>query len=263
MRTLSILFCYGRNDGHAAVATFTAQPPKKATSQHRRIDPIRFCAPVLARDGHTGGMDHLRINAAIPQPTGQPKAIAPGLICDGNPGDLLPSLDGFVTPAIQQPQQHLWIRSNFLQRFAIDARNHPGDQPTRQAHFNCGYDRVILNEGGEARFAIVVALLHRGAPVNLPIDRSDELRCFAACPIASYIRSGSSPHQGPSCNSEGGKGGSKTDGIHLDGGVFQPCSFTITHPPWNRYVPLLAPQGLAQRLEVFSLAPVGTIPVST
>jgi hypothetical protein len=41
--------------------------------------------------------------------------------------------------------------------------------------FNYGYDRVILNEGGEARFAVVVALLHKGAPVNLAIDRSDEL----------------------------------------------------------------------------------------
>ena len=66
------------------------------------------------------------------------------------------------------------------------------------------------------------------------------------------------PHQGPSCNSEGGKGGSKTDGIHLDGGVFQPCSFTITHPPWNRYVPFLDSLRLAYRLEAFSLAPVGT-----
>src|SRR6516165_8054547 len=40
----------------------------------------------------------------------------------------------------------------------------------------------------EARFAVVVALLHKGAPVNLAIDRSDELSCFAACPIASYLR---------------------------------------------------------------------------
>jgi hypothetical protein len=51
--------------------------------------------------------------------------------------------------------------------------------------FNYGYDRVIFNEGGEARFAVVVALLHKGAPVNLAIDRSDELSCFVACAIAS------------------------------------------------------------------------------
>src|SRR6516164_7244797 len=133
-------------------------------------------------------MDHVGINAAIPQPTGQPKAVAPGLIGDGNSDDLLPGLDGFVAPAIQKPQQHLWIGSNFLQRFAIDARNHRGNEPAAKTHFNYRYDRVILNEGGEARFAIVVVLLHKGAPVNLPIDRSDELRCFAACPIASYIR---------------------------------------------------------------------------
>src|SRR5215471_10879650 len=76
------------------------------------------------------------INAAILQPTGQPKAIAPGLIGDGNSSDLLPGPDGFVAPAIQKPQQHLWIRSNFLQRFAIDAGEQPGNQPTCQAHFN-------------------------------------------------------------------------------------------------------------------------------
>jgi hypothetical protein len=32
MRALGIFFGYGENDGHAAVATFTAQPTEKATS---------------------------------------------------------------------------------------------------------------------------------------------------------------------------------------------------------------------------------------
>jgi hypothetical protein len=54
-------------------------------------------------------MDHIGIDAAIPQPTGQPKAIAPRLIGDGNSADLLPGLDGFVAPAIQEPQQQIWI----------------------------------------------------------------------------------------------------------------------------------------------------------
>src|SRR5215467_5606484 len=80
-------------------------------------------------------MDHMGIDAANSQPTRQPKAIAPGLICDGNPCDLLPGLDGFVAPAIQKPQQHLWVRSDLLEWFAIDARNHAGNEPVRQAHF--------------------------------------------------------------------------------------------------------------------------------
>jgi hypothetical protein len=58
----------------------------------------------------------------------------------------------------------------------------------------------------------------------------------------------------------GRKGGSKEDGTHLGDGVFQPCSFTVTHPPWNRS--FLGSLRLAYRLEAFSLAPVGTTPVS-
>jgi hypothetical protein len=38
-------------------------------------------------------MNHVGINAAIAQPTGQPKAVAPGLVRDGNSGDFLPGLD--------------------------------------------------------------------------------------------------------------------------------------------------------------------------
>src|SRR6516225_7991205 len=91
---------------------------------------------MFPRYSHTSGVDDVGIDAAISQPAGQPKAIAPGLIGDGNSGDLLPGLDGFVAPAMQKPQQHFWIRSNFLQRFSIDAGEQPGDQPTRQAHFN-------------------------------------------------------------------------------------------------------------------------------
>jgi hypothetical protein len=37
-------------------------------------------------------------------------------------------------------------QSNFLQWFAIDARNHPGNEPAPETHFNYRYDRLILNE---------------------------------------------------------------------------------------------------------------------
>src|SRR5258707_5957359 len=76
-------------------------------------------------------MDHVGINAASPQPTGQPKTIPSGLIRDRNPRDLLPRLDGLVTPTIQKLQQLFRIRRNLLQRFAIDARDHAGDEPYR------------------------------------------------------------------------------------------------------------------------------------
>ena len=42
--------------------------------------------------------------------------------------------------------------------------------------FNHRYDRVVLNEGGETRFAIVVvALLHKGAPINWPLIEATNL----------------------------------------------------------------------------------------
>src|SRR5260370_8348207 len=109
-------------------------------------------------------MDHVGINAASPQPTGQPKTIPSGLIRDRNPRDLLPRLDGLVTPTIQKLQQLLWIRRNLLQRFAIDARDHAGDEPARESHFYDDYERAILHKGGAADFAVVVGFLHMKLP---------------------------------------------------------------------------------------------------
>src|ERR1700730_15160266 len=48
IRASAILLGDGRDDGHAAVATLTAQPAKKTTLQHCRINPIRFSSPVFA-----------------------------------------------------------------------------------------------------------------------------------------------------------------------------------------------------------------------
>src|SRR5258707_2315433 len=91
-------------------------------------------------------MDHVGINAASQQPTGQPKTIPSGLIRDRNPRDLLPRLDGLVTPTIQKLQQLFWIRRNLLQRFAIDARDHAGDEPARESHFYDDYESAILHK---------------------------------------------------------------------------------------------------------------------
>src|ERR1700757_3454986 len=106
-------------------------------------------------------MDDVSINAAIAQPTGQPKAISSGLISDCNSTNLPTGSYGFVPPTIEQLQQPFRIRINFLQRFAADARDQAGDQPTRQTHFDNDYERSILLEGGEAHFTVVVGFLHR------------------------------------------------------------------------------------------------------
>ena len=94
---------------------------------------------------------------------------AKALSLGGNSGDLHPSLDAFVAPAIQKTPQHLRISSNFLQGFTIDARNHPADEPASKTHFNYRYERLILNKGSGSsanrsrfsltRFAIVVVAL--------------------------------------------------------------------------------------------------------
>src|ERR1700730_9459352 len=123
-------------------------------------------------------MDHVGIDPACPKPTGEPKTIPPGLIRDRNPGDLLPGLGGFVFPAVQKLQQHLWIGINFLPGFALDTRDHAGDQPAGQTHFYNHGQCAILNEGGEACFAIVVGLLHNGSSVN-DVDRSDDLTALS------------------------------------------------------------------------------------
>src|SRR5260221_14021892 len=105
-------------------------------------------------------MDHVGINAASPQPTGQPKTIPSGLIRDRNPRDLLPRLDGLVTPTIQKLPQLFRIRRNLLQPFAIAARDHAADEPARESHFYDDYESAILHKRGAADFAVLVGLIH-------------------------------------------------------------------------------------------------------
>src|SRR5271169_5850481 len=105
-------------------------------------------------------MDHVGINAATPQPTGQPKTIPSGLIRDSNPGDLLTSLDGLVPPTKQKLQQLFRLGINLLQRFAAHARDHAGHQPTCETHFDNDYECAILHESGAADFTVVVGSLH-------------------------------------------------------------------------------------------------------
>src|SRR5258708_14388624 len=110
---------------------------------------------------HTGGVNDVSIYSASPQPTRQPETISSGLVGDCNPSNLLTGRNCFVTPAIESPQQLFRIGINFLQRFATDARDHAGDEPTLETHFNYGYENGILSKGGWGCFSIVVVFLHR------------------------------------------------------------------------------------------------------
>src|SRR6516165_11712801 len=63
-------------------------------------------------------------------------------------------------------------------RFAIDTGDRARDQPAGQTHFYNHGQCVILNEGGEACFAIVVGLQHNGAP-SIGVDRSDDFTALS------------------------------------------------------------------------------------
>src|SRR3984893_395480 len=68
--------------------------------------------------------------------------------------------------------------ANFLARIAIYTRDHASEQPTRETHFYHRGECAILNEGGQACFAIVVGLVHKGAP-SMGVDRSDDLTALS------------------------------------------------------------------------------------
>jgi hypothetical protein len=75
----------------------------------------------------------------------------------------------------------------------------------------------------------------RHAPSCLPFSNDlskAEPQRYATLAASTYIRSESSPYQGPSCIVARAKGGSKEDGTHLHHGFFQPFIRTVTHPPW-------------------------------
>ena len=112
------------------------------------------------------GVDHMRLDAARPQPPRQPEAVAAGLeghrdadrSC-GRPSPPPRASDAAATAASPRSA------SSFFGRMALDPRNDPGDQPARLAHLNDGDQRAILIQSGE-RSAQVIRLRH-GAPPSV------------------------------------------------------------------------------------------------
>src|ERR1017187_9156840 len=112
MRTLGIFLLHSRDNRHGAVTSLAAQPAEEPSHQHRRIQPICFGSPVLARYRHAGCMDHMGINATFPQPSRQPETIAPALVCDGDPRDVPSGLNRLIpriAVAYESGRDSFWL----------------------------------------------------------------------------------------------------------------------------------------------------------
>ena len=118
-----VLLLKGRDRDHAAMVALAAQPAEKGPLQQLGIEPIGLRPAMLARHGDTVAVDHLGFDAARPQPTRQPEAVAAGLEGDRNPADCAPGLRRLVPPAMQQPKQRRLASGQLFQRLAFDPGN--------------------------------------------------------------------------------------------------------------------------------------------
>jgi hypothetical protein len=103
------------------MAALTAQPAQKGAFQQIDIQPVGLRPPMLARHLHAGGMDDIGLDAARLQPAGEPEAVPPGFVGNRDPVNRPTALNCFVPSALQQAQQRLGIRHEFLQRVPLDA----------------------------------------------------------------------------------------------------------------------------------------------
>ena len=159
-RALGVLLLEGRDRGHAAVARLAAQPAQEGALEQLGVEPVGLGPPVLARDGDARRVDDVGLDAARPQPAGEPEAVAPGLEGDREAGDRAPGPGRLVPPALQQrgaaPPRPA---SSFFSGWRPIPGTMPGDEPARPAQLDHGDERAVLLEGGEGP-AQVIALRH-------------------------------------------------------------------------------------------------------
>src|SRR5512144_543558 len=98
-RALGVLVLDTRHDRHGAMPRLTTQPTEEYTHEQRRIQAIGLGAAAVTRHRDTASVDHVRLDAARPQPARQPEAVAPGLISHHDAGDRSAGLGRLLAPA--------------------------------------------------------------------------------------------------------------------------------------------------------------------
>src|SRR5256714_10607397 len=160
VRPLGVLFGNRRYARHAAMAPFSTQPPQEPPLQQLGVEPVGFRSAMFPRYRDTRGMDHVRLDTTRRKPARQPEAVAAGFEGNRDPRDRAAGPDRLILPAMQQAKQPFWARLQLLARLTLNTGKHAGNQPTRVAHLDDGYDRAILVQGDEGP-AQVVRLGHR------------------------------------------------------------------------------------------------------
>src|SRR5437762_1542839 len=147
----------------ATMAPFSTQPPQEPALEQFGVQPIGLGPSMFPRNGHTRGMDDVRLDPMRLKPARQPKAVAAGLESNRNARDSAAGPDRLIPPAMQHGKQPFWARLQLLARLTLNTRNDAANQPARLAQLDDGNNRAILVQGDEGS-AQVVRLGHRGTP---------------------------------------------------------------------------------------------------
>ena len=93
---------------------------------------------MLAGDRDACRVNDMRLDAVSSEPARQPEAIAAGFEGDGNARDRAAGLAGLLTPAVEELEEGVLVRSKLFERMTRDPRNNPRHQPTGLAHLDDG-----------------------------------------------------------------------------------------------------------------------------
>jgi hypothetical protein len=105
---------------------------------------------MLAGDGHAGRVNDMGLDAVRSKPTPQPEPIAASLEGDSDARDRAAGLAGLLTPAVEELEEGVLVRSEFLERMTRDPWHHPRHQPAGLAHLDHRDDRAVLIQRGKA-----------------------------------------------------------------------------------------------------------------